>query len=160
MSTCILTRETYSGLHYYNQIDSRAQKARPKEEWIAVQVPAIISAAEFNRVQALLHMRRPNVTPPRITTSDVLLTGLARCETCGSALMLSTGKSGRYRYYFCSANRLKGKNACQTPTSVPEGELDKLVLGALADRLLTPERLTALLREALRHRREMASQSV
>ena len=156
----ILTRETYSGLHYYNKIDSRAQKARPKKEWIAVQVPAIISAAEFNQVQALLHTRRPSVTPPRITSSDVLLTGLAWCESCGSALMLNTGKSGRYRYYGCSANRLKGKNACRTPTSIPEGELDKLVLGAIADRLLTPERLTALLHEALRHRREMASQSV
>ena len=87
------------------------------------------------------------------------LRGLARCKGCGSPLMLNTGKGGRYRYYGCSANRLKGKNACGTPTSIPEGELDKLVLGALADRLLTPERLTALLREALRHRRELASQS-
>jgi site-specific DNA recombinase len=155
----ILKRETYSGLHHYNQMNSRAQKARPKEEWVAVQVPAIISAEEFSRVQALLHIRRPGVTAPRITTSEVLLTGLARCESCGSALMLITGKSGRYRYYGCSANRLKGKNACRTPTSVREAELDKLVLGALADQLLTPERLTTILGEALKHRRAMASQS-
>ena len=53
-------------------------------------------------------MRRPNITPPRITTSEVLLTGLARCEGCGSPLMLVTGKNGRYRYYGCSAKRLKG----------------------------------------------------
>ena len=155
----ILTRETYSGLHHYNQMDSRAQKARPKDEWVAVQVPAIISVEDFNRVQALLHSRRPNVTPPRITNSAVLLTGLARCESCGSALMLNTGKSGRYRYYGCSANRLKGKNACQSPISIPEDELDKLVLAALANQLITPERLTTLLREAVKHRREMASQS-
>jgi site-specific DNA recombinase len=155
----ILKRETYSGRHHYNQMNSRAQKARPKEEWVAVRVPAIISAEEFSRVQALLHIRRPGVTAPRITTSEVLLTGLARCESCGSALMLTTGKSGRYRYYGCSANRLKGKNACRTPTSVPEAELDKLVLGALADQLLTPERLTTILGEALKHRRAMASQS-
>jgi site-specific DNA recombinase len=155
----ILTRQTYAGLHQYNQMDSRLQKARPKEEWVAVQVPAIISAEEFSRVQALLHNRRPGVTPPRITTSEVLLTGLARCESCGSALLLVTGKSGRYRYYGCSANRLKGKNACRTPTSIPEAQLDKLVLGALADQLLTPERLTTILHEALKYRREMASQS-
>jgi site-specific DNA recombinase len=155
----ILTRQTYAGLHQYNQMDSRLQKARPKEEWVAVQVPAIISAEEFSRVQALLHSRRPGVTPPRITTSEVLLTGLARCESCGSSLLLVTGKSGRYRYYSCSANRLKGRNACRAPTSIPEAQLDKLVLGALADQLLTPERLTTILHEALKYRREMASQS-
>ena len=155
----ILTRETYSGLHHYNRMDSRAQKARPKDEWVAVQVPAIISVEEFNRVQALLHSRRPNVTPPRITNSAVLLTGLARCESCGSPLMLNTGKSGRYRYYGCSANRLKGKNACRTPISLPEDELDKLVLGALANQLMTPERLIALLGEAVKHSRDVASQS-
>jgi site-specific DNA recombinase len=138
---------------------SRAQKARPKDEWVAVRVPAIISVEDFNRVQALLHSRRPNVTPPRIINSAVLLTGLARCESCGSPLMLTTGKSGRYRYYGCSANRLKGKNACRMPVSLPEDELDRLVLTALANQLITPERLTALLGEAVKHRREIASQS-
>ena len=73
--------------------------------------------------------------------------------------MLGTGKSGRYRYYSCSSSRLKGKTACPMPTSIPEAELDALVLEALTDRLMTPERLTVLLREALRHRREMAAQT-
>lgn len=153
----ILTRETYAGVLHYNQCDSRARKPRPKEEWVAIAVPSIVTTEEFARVQTMLRAKRPNVTPTRITTSEVLLTGLARCECCGSMLMLSTGKSGRYRYYTCAASRLKGKTACQTPTSVPEAELDKLILGALADQLLTPERLVTVLREAIRHRREMAS---
>jgi DNA invertase Pin-like site-specific DNA recombinase len=153
----ILTRETYAGVLHYNRSDSRAQKARHKDEWVAIQVPQIITSQEFNRVQATLRARRPSVTPTRITNSEVLLTGLARCESCGSALMLSTGKSGRYRYYACAASRLKGKAACKVPTSIPEAELDNLVLVALADGLLTPERLVTLLREAIRHRRELAS---
>jgi hypothetical protein len=45
------------------------------------------------------------------------------------------------------------------PTSIPEAELDALVIEALTDHLMTPERLTVLLREALRHRREMAAQT-
>lgn len=69
---------------------SRRQKSRHKDEWIAMQVPAIISEKEFNRTQKLLHARSPNVTPPRITSSNILLTGLARCESCGGALMLRT----------------------------------------------------------------------
>ena len=153
----ILTRETYAGVLYYNQSDSRAQRARPEDEWVAVSVPPIVTRDEFDRVQNLLHARRPNVTAARITNSEVLLTGLARCECCSSPLMLSTGKNGRYRYYSCSAHRLKGGSTCERPTSIPEAELDKLVLAALADQLLTPERLVTLLREAIRHRRDLAS---
>ena len=156
----ILTRQTYSGLHHYNRIDSRRQKPRTKDEWIAVQVPAIISATDFNRVQALLHARRPNVTPPRITTSEVLLTGLARCESCGGALMLrtGTGKSGTtYRYYACARSHLKGRVACDSPVSIPERHLDDLVITALTGQLLTPDRLAALLRKAIAHRKANAT---
>jgi site-specific DNA recombinase len=149
----ILTCESYAGTHYYNQHDSRSGKPRPKSEWIAVAVPAIIPHKEFETAQARLHERRPTATPPRITTSDVLLTGLARCESCGAPLMLRTGKGGRYRYYACASHRLKGIAACGTPIAVPEAELDRLVLGALVDHLLTPERLPQLLREAYTRRR-------
>lgn len=155
----ILTRRTYAGLHHYNRINVRLQKERPAEEWVAVKVPAIVSEAAFERVQALLHRRRSDITAPRLTTSDILLTGLAHCEGCGAPLMLNTGKSGRYRYYGCSTKRLKGKHACPNPISIPMAELDKLVLKALADQLITPDRLTTLLRAALRHRRDMASRS-
>jgi hypothetical protein len=59
--------------------------------------------------------------------------------------MVRTGKGGRYRYYACAGRRLKGKIACPTPIAVPEAQLDKLVIGALADQLLTPSRLLTLL---------------
>ena len=153
----ILTRTAYSGVYNYNAHDGRTRRARPESEWVAVSVPQIISTSDFSRVQELLCARRPNMTPPRITNSEVLLTGLARCESCGSPLMLSTSKRGRYRYYTCAATRLKGKTACKVPTSIPEAQLDQLVLGALADQLLTPERLVILLREAIRHRRSLAA---
>jgi site-specific DNA recombinase len=156
-----LTRSAYSGVYYFNMHDSRARRLRPKTEWIAVQVPQIIPEAEFNSVQAGLHARRPKMTPPRISNSDVLLTGLARCDSCGSPMMLRTGKGmgGYYRYYACSANRLKGATACKRPIAVREDELDALTLSALAERLLTPERLITLLREAVRHRRAATSQN-
>ena len=156
----ILTRETYSGVHYYNCRDGRTRRERPRSEWVAIPVPEIIPAKEFNLVQEQLRARRPNVTPPRITNSEVLLTGLLRCETCGGRMMLrtGTGKSGsRYRYYACASHQIKGGSACHCPVSVPETELDRLVVTALADQLLTPDRLTILLREAIRHRRAIAS---
>jgi DNA invertase Pin-like site-specific DNA recombinase len=156
----ILTRETYTGRHYYNRRDSRTLKARPGDEWILVPVPEIIPEQQFRAVQDRLVKRRPAVTAPRISNSEVLLTGLARCESCGAALMLRTGKSGRYRYYACASHRLKGKSACSSPIAVPEGQLDDLVLSALADELLTPQRLPALLRDAHKHHRDMESGNI
>ena len=153
----MLTRETYTGTHFYNQHDSRTRKERPKEEWVAVAVPKIIQPKTFKRGQEHLHQRRPNVTAPRVTSSAVLLTGLARCHCCGGPLMLGTGKSSRYRYYVCANRRTKGRTACADPVRIPMAEFDALVIGALADQLLTPDRLTTLLREAHRHREAVTS---
>lgn len=156
----ILTRESYTGVHHYNCRDSRTQKPRPQNEWVAVTIPQIISEADFRLAQARLESRRPAVTPPRITNSQVLLTGIARCESCGGPLMVRTGKSGKYRYYACAGRRLRGRTACDNPIAVPEGKLDRLVITALADQLLTPERLPTLLREASAHRKAQSSGSV
>ena len=149
----ILTRDTYSGTHYFNRHDSRAKRERPKDDWVAQAVPAIIPARTFKRVQNLLSERRPNVTPARISNSDVLLTGIVRCECCGSPLMVRTGKSGRYRYYACASHRLKGTVACSNPVAIRESQLDDMVLTALTGELITPERLPMLLVEARKHQR-------
>ena len=158
----ILTREAYSGVYYYNTHDSRTRRPRPKEEWVTVPVPQIIPTNNFNRVRELLHSRRPAMTPPRITNSEVLLTGLVRCESCGGSMMLrtGTGRSGKtYRYYTCAGYKLKGSTVCGKPISVPEAQLDQLVLSALAGQLLTPARLTELLTAAIRHRRKTSCEN-
>lgn len=36
----------------------------------------------FERVQSLLKARNPRVSPPRMVTGPILLTGLAFCATC------------------------------------------------------------------------------
>ena len=64
--------------------------------------------------------------------------------------MLTTGKSGRYRYYSCAGKQLKGNTACSAPIRVPEAELDGLVTDALAERLLKRDRLKALMSAALK----------
>lgn len=135
----ILTKETYAGRAWFNRIDSRTRRLRPRDEWIAVRVPAIIPEAMFRRVQAMLKERRPDRTPPRITNSKVLLTGVAVCEACGGPMMLATGKKGAYRYYKCSARHLRGE--CASGKPIREARLDALTLDALTGALLTPERV-------------------
>jgi len=144
----ILTRTTYSGTHFFDQRDSRTGQSKDRAEWVPMQVPIIIEPDVFDRVQATLKARDPTVTPPRVVTGPTLLTGLARCATCGSAMTLRTGKSGRYRYYTCSRQAIQGKTGCRG-RSIPMDRLDGLVLEHMSERLFAPERLGHLLKEYL-----------
>lgn len=140
----ILTDETYIGCAWFNRRNSRTGETRPREEWIKVPVPPIIAEEAFQRVQMLLSDRRPTKTPPRLSSSNVLLTGLAVCEGCGRPLMMTTGKGGAYRYYKCAEKHLNGKCSGDLAIAIPEAKLDQLTLNALTTRLLTPERTQAI----------------
>ena len=69
--------------------------------------------------------------PPRLVSSPTLLTGLLKCGHCGAGMTLSTGKSGRYKYYKCT-NRVNKGNAQCTSGNIPMGKLDELVIERLA----------------------------
>ena len=142
----ILRRTTYVGRHFFNQRDSRTGKPKPKDEWIEIAVPAIVEREIFDEVQTALGKRSPTKTPPRIVNSPVLLTGLAKCATCGGGMTLRTGKGGRYRYYTCATCQRKGKTACKG-RSVPMATLDDLVIDHLSKQLFEHGRLSALLKE-------------
>jgi site-specific DNA recombinase len=144
----ILTRTTYSGTHYFDRRDSRTGEWKSRDEWVPVQVPPIIGVEVFDRVQATLKARNPKVTPPRVVSGPILLTGLARCASCGSAMTLRTGKGGRYRYYTCSRQAIQGKTGC-TGRSIRMDKLDGLVLEQMAASLFATDRLMVLLQEYL-----------
>ncbi|WP_162184722.1 zinc ribbon domain-containing protein [Sphingomonas hengshuiensis] len=67
-----------------------------------------------------------------------MLAGIAKCghPECGHALTIATGKGGRYR---CSRRLRRDETACQA-TSIRDERLETIVMDALADRLLRPER--------------------
>lgn len=142
----VLTTTTYAGDHYFNQRDSKTQKIKPQDQWVPMQVPAIVSRDDFDRVQAHLKARSPARVAPRMVNNPTLLTGIAVCATCGRGMTMRTGKSSRhgYRYYTCAARAQKGATACPGRT-VRMPDLDRVVLNAIAARLLTTERLTELL---------------
>jgi DNA invertase Pin-like site-specific DNA recombinase len=142
----ILTRETYTGCHCFNQVDSRSRKVKDRTEWIPIQVPAIIDQVTHAQVRAALAKRNPRKTPPRIVSGPTLLTGLARCASCGGGMTLRTGKSGRYRYYVCASRAHQGPTACRG-RSIPMDRLDGLVVDHFCGRVLEPSRLKTLLAE-------------
>lgn len=139
-----LNRRTYIGEHVFNRTCSRTRMVKSQSEWIKVPVPSIIEPALFDTAQARLVRNNPKVTPPRVVNSPTLLTGIAKCGKCGSLMRLRTGKSGRYRYYTCSAKADVGKTAC-TGTSVSMPKLDSAVISELEHRIFQPERLTEML---------------
>ena len=140
----LITNTVYKGECRFNQTDSKTRAAKPEADQIVIAVDPIIDPAVFDAVQAALKSRNPKATPPRVVTGPILLTGIATCASCGGGMTLRTGKSGRYRYYACATCAQKGKEACKG-RSIPMDKLDDLVIGRLADQLLTPERVGQLL---------------
>jgi site-specific DNA recombinase len=140
----ILTTTSVMGLHHYNRKSSKTNTPHAPETWIPMTVPTIVEPDEYEAVQKHLRGRRPAVTPARLVNGAMLLTGIATCPHCGSAMGLRTGKSGRYRYYACAGAASKGKEACKGRRIRME-HLDELVLSAIEDRLLQPAHLKDLL---------------
>ncbi len=133
-------------IHHYGVHDIRNGVKRPEDEWQKVAVPSIILEAEWLEVQAGIVRNARQVTPPSFVSGPTMLAGIAKCghPECGHALTIATGKGGRYRYYRCSRRLRRGETAC-SGISMRDHALETIVIDALADRLLRPERLRVLL---------------
>ena len=71
----ILTNSVYAGKWIFNKRCSKTLREKPVSEHIVVDVPAIISQAEFDAVEMALKSRDPRVAAPRAVTGPILLTG-------------------------------------------------------------------------------------
>jgi site-specific DNA recombinase len=140
----ILTREAYVGRHYFNRTDSRTRRIKARSEWVSFETPKVIDPEVFQVVQDRLACRRPSSTPPRVVNGPTLLTGIAKCTTCGGGMTIRTGKGGRYRYYACNNRINKGSSTCRG-LSIRMDHLDDLVMHELESRICQPDRIKALL---------------
>ena len=144
----VLRNTAYIGVAFYNKRDSKTREMRPEKDWIPIPVPAIVSTEDFEIVQARLVDRRAVHRPARVTTTDNLLIGLVRCgcggDGCGGGMTTATGKSGRYKYYACS-NRARAGTAICPGRRIPMPKLDGIVMTAIKQRILKPERLREML---------------
>jgi site-specific DNA recombinase len=152
----ILTRTTYIGQHRFNTRDHKTRSPKPEAEHAIMEVPPIVTEAEFKAVQEVLKSRNPQWTPPRTVSGPTLLTGICFCASCGGAMTLRTGKGsagGMYRYYTCSTTARQGKTGCGG-LSVPMDKLDRAVADHLEWRILDPQRLTIMMDQLLERREE------
>jgi site-specific DNA recombinase len=93
----IIASETYAGIWRFGMRIGPTRHRRPKEEWIEVEVPAIIErklweAAQEQREQNKKFSRRN-------AKHDYLLSGILRCS-CGHAL--SGEHFSNHQYYTCT----------------------------------------------------------
>ena len=156
----ILTNTVYVGEWVFNKRSSQTRRLKPESEHIIVDVPPLVARADFDAVRSTLKSRDPHVAAPRTVTGPILLTGLTVCASCNGAMTLRTGtsKSGTvHKYYNCSTCARQGKTACKG-RSIPMAKLDKLVTDHLVERLLQPERLTAILASVASRRAQRSSE--
>lgn len=104
----ILANETYTGRWYYGKIKRRKTPERkavkvtqPRDTWIEVSVPAIISKEVFD---AASHIRDENKRlKGKQKKNFYLLGGMLRCGECGHSVTGRTiGGEKKYRYYKCA----------------------------------------------------------
>lgn len=117
----------------------------PKEQWISIPVPPLVSEATFDRAQELL--ARNHQLPCRTKRLRAfLVSGLTLCSECGYAVTGIGGSSTcKYRYYHCggtSGANFGGTPVCTMPM-VRGDLLDDHVWQAVKTTLQDPHRVLA-----------------
>lgn len=126
-----------------------AHRDKPPEQWIAIDVPAIVSAELFDAAAEQLE-RNKRLSSRNGRGKRYLLQGLAVCGQCGYAfygkrvsLASAKGKPRRYAYYRCVGSdsyRFAGGRICHNP-QVRVDQLDGYVWDSVCELLREPDRV-------------------
>ena len=108
----------------------------------------IVTQEEFERVQALLQARAPEVTNPRHAGSGRLLSGLVRCGQCaGHFNYTPAGRNGKiYSYLVCSNRKHHGKLGCTSPW-LPADKFEPLVIETILQNIFTRDNIRQAIEE-------------
>jgi len=118
-------------LRQRNRLPNRnsANHERPRQEWIEVAVPAVVTEEVF--AQAQEQLERNKHFSPRRTRKPTLLQGMLVCQQCGYAMYRSSGGRSHRKldYYRCIGSdgyrRLNGPLCTNRP--VRQDHLDEIV---------------------------------
>ncbi len=142
----LLTNETYTGALLFNRYHYYTPSGGKPSQLLRIENahPALISREQFARVQKLLNARSPKVTHPRVIGSEYLLSGLVFCASCGSKMIGTTAKGGRFFYYGCQNYLKRGRAACDAGL-MSRTFLEDCVIDNLREEVLTDKNLSALI---------------
>lgn len=122
-----------------------ATKQRPKELWVPIKVPKIISEADFEIAQNKLIENKKKSS--RNTRKPSILQGLLVCGHCKGSYYKKV-RSSKYAYYTCG-RKIRGEGCCAP--SIKQKELDDIVWKHVIDLLKEPSLIEA---EILRRTQE------
>ena len=103
---------------------------RPREEWIEIPVPALVSEDSFARAQELLQQNK--VRSRRRTIEPSIVQGLVSCQKCGYAFSRSSTQTSarKIHYYKCIGSdgwRKLGGPVCDNSRMIRQDLLDQIV---------------------------------
>ena len=126
------------------------RKARPREEWIILPVPAIVDEETFTRTQ---EQRKANRRfSARNTHTPTLLQGLCVCAHCGYAMLRNSAKGTRNKYYRCTGTehwRFPDGAVCDNAPVIAQ-DLDEAVWKAVMGVLETLDLIQAEISRRIR----------
>ena len=123
--------------NYYTKTALSSKKQRPREEWIAIKVPAVISEEMFQRAQEQLQLNK-KFARRNNSKHLYLLSGLLYCEECYYNLQ---GRGSTYRYYRCAgAENPLAKHHCHS-SAIRVEPLDEMVWQQVKQLIQSPKRV-------------------
>ena len=137
----VLTNEAYAGIVVWG---ANAKDGAPPVR-VEDAHPAIVTKQEFRRIARIMQSRAPKKVNPRRVSSRYLLSGLAKCETCGKAMTAAEAKSGKYTYYICHSLLKRGKGTCKTPR-LNAKKFEKIIVDELRANILTESNIQDLVK--------------
>ncbi len=126
---------------------------RPREEWVAVPVPASLDRDLVERARAMAAANRGSER--KYLAREWELRGLVRCS-CGlkMATQTTSAKASRpYYYYRCNRSKDYGTDACSRK-AVPAQKVERLVWEFVFGLLKDPERVRAGMEALIDRERE------
>ncbi|WP_374940260.1 recombinase family protein [Pedomonas mirosovicensis] len=167
--TGILRNELYAGRRAWNKVQmikdpdtgKRISRPNPPEEWHRAEAPElrIVSDDLFDMVQAQLAARSRTQRKGKIGAHkrpQYLLSGLLKCDACGSGMVrCGKDKSGKNRLR-CSAHH--GSRSCPAPKTYYAEDVEALVINSLTKELASPAQIHAYARAYMRERHTKTAQ--
>lgn len=161
----ILATETYSGVFYWNKthtVEFRGEdgkihkrtRARPRSDWLAVPVPAIISVELFETAERLRKSRKKDAA--RNTKVEYLMRARMRCERCGYKVQ-SVKRGNSAPIYVCTSSLKGGVTSLRNVTcgqQVNARAVDDAVWSEVVKFMRSPEKIML----SVKNSREVAEQ--
>ncbi|MGY0375258.1 recombinase family protein [Clostridium sp. JNZ J1-5] len=122
-----------NGILVYNKKNSK-YKSKDISEWHAAAANhnGIIDSKKWLEVQAIMYKNEKQTNPRSGTSKNALLSGLLKCDICGSSMRVSYGRLSkntkkRTYYYTCSMKCNSGKTRCNNP-NIKGYDIEKCVV--------------------------------